>query len=228
MQVIESNRFRLGNRNTIKTISQISSKAANTAAATATTGTVIGDGAYNSMYTAIQLIVRQEGVIGLYRGLVPAVIASSGSWGGYFYFYEYFKQRNAQLYGSGNSSNKSTIHLMSGCQAGACLVLIFNPLWVVKTRLTLQGAVPSARQYTGLINAFTTMFKEEGIMGFYKGVVPAILLTSHGAIQFTVYEQLKLYGQNQSMSMDKRQSVSVDGSKSQVKRRKRSRCACVH
>ncbi len=28
-----------------------------------------------------------------------------------------------------------------------------------------------------------TIVKEEGILGFYKGFLPAILLTSHGAIQ---------------------------------------------
>ena len=49
--------------------------------------------------------------------------------------------------------------------------------------MTLQGAEPSARQYSGLIDAFRCLAKEEGIRGFYKGVVPALLLTSHGAIQ---------------------------------------------
>lgn len=62
-------------------------------------------------------------------------------------------------------------------------MLIFNPLWVVKTRMTLQGAVSTARQYTGLVDAFRSIAREEGIRGFYKGVVPALLLTSHGAIQ---------------------------------------------
>ena len=34
-------------------------------------------------------IIRQEGILGLYRGLTPAMIGSSISWGGYFFVYEH-------------------------------------------------------------------------------------------------------------------------------------------
>ena len=57
-------------------------------------------GAYGSLRSSLVTIFRMEGVRGLYRGLLPAVIASSGSWGGYFFLYEYFKQINQTYYGS--------------------------------------------------------------------------------------------------------------------------------
>jgi solute carrier family 25 folate transporter 32 len=56
--------------------------------------------AYGTMRTAILTVIHTEGAKGLYRGLVPAVIASSGSWGGYFYFYEYFKKSKTRSDGS--------------------------------------------------------------------------------------------------------------------------------
>ena len=50
--------------------------------------------------------------------------------------------------------------LLAGVEAGVVLVFIFNPLWLVKTRLALQGADPhsltpathkGAPQYKGII-----------------------------------------------------------------------------
>lgn len=61
------------------------------------------------------------------------------------------------------------------------MVAVTNPLWLVKTRLQLQGR--SALRYAGLGDAVRTVLREEGVLGFYKGVVPALLLTSHGAVQ---------------------------------------------
>eukprot|EP00624_Nannochloropsis_granulata_P007749 evm.model.NODE_9350_length_5859_cov_25.566992.1 len=88
------------------------------------------------------------------------------------------------------------------------MVFLTNPLWLIKTRMQLQpgagAAVASASEatakamsiskqvaYTGLIHAVRTIIKEEGPLGLYKGLFPALLLTSHGAIQFVTYEWLK-------------------------------------
>jgi hypothetical protein len=56
---------------------------------------VISDGAgtYRSMGRAFKTVVKTEGFRGLYQGVGPALFAASGSWGGYFYFYEMSKQR---------------------------------------------------------------------------------------------------------------------------------------
>jgi hypothetical protein len=39
------------------------------------------------------------------------------------------------------------------------------------------------------------IWKDEGLRGFYKGLVPALLLTSHGAIQVSVHYPLINFGQ---------------------------------
>ncbi|KAL4019937.1 hypothetical protein IC575_018699 [Cucumis melo] len=41
------------------------------------------------------------------------------------------------------------------------------------------------------VYAFRTILREEGFAALYKGIVPGLMLVSHGAIQFTVYEELR-------------------------------------
>eukprot|EP00602_Paraphysomonas_sp_CaronLab_P003291 CAMPEP_0185020532 /NCGR_PEP_ID=MMETSP1103-20130426/3135_1 /TAXON_ID=36769 /ORGANISM="Paraphysomonas bandaiensis, Strain Caron Lab Isolate" /LENGTH=225 /DNA_ID=CAMNT_0027551481 /DNA_START=391 /DNA_END=1068 /DNA_ORIENTATION=+ len=84
-------------------------------------------------------------------------------------------------------------HLLSGIEAGVIMVFFTNPIWLLKTRLQLQGSqkIANVKQYNGPVDAIKTIFKEEGVMGFYKGTVPALLLTSHGAVQFAAYEWMK-------------------------------------
>lgn len=90
---------------------------------------------------------------------------------------------------------------MCGTEAGVIMVLLFNPLWVVRTRLSLQGLIYDSkthqpRHYTGLVDALKTIYLEEGVRGLYRGLGPALILTSHGSIQFAAYEELKKMAEN--------------------------------
>eukprot|EP01112_Ceratiomyxa_fruticulosa_P005574 TRINITY_DN1625_c0_g1_i1.p1 TRINITY_DN1625_c0_g1~~TRINITY_DN1625_c0_g1_i1.p1 ORF type:complete len:315 (-),score=32.27 TRINITY_DN1625_c0_g1_i1:65-1009(-) len=50
-----------------------------------------------------------------------------------------------------------------------------NGIEVVKTRMQLQGELLliAERPYKGIANCFATIFRQEGIAGFYKGIYPA-------------------------------------------------------
>ncbi|KAF8101427.1 hypothetical protein N665_0205s0022 [Sinapis alba] len=144
---------------------------------------------YKNTAHALFSISRLEGLRGLYAGFFPAVIGSSLSWSFYFFFYGRAKQR----YASGRDDDKLSppLHLASAAEAGALVCLCTNPIWLVKTRLQLQTPLHHTRPYSGLLDAFRTIMKEEGLRGLYKGILPALLLVSHGAIQFTAYEELR-------------------------------------
>jgi solute carrier family 25 folate transporter 32 len=51
------------------------------------------------------------------------------------------------------SSDKlnSIDHLAAGVEAGCIMVFLTNPLWLIKTRMQLQGADASIKKYNGTI-----------------------------------------------------------------------------
>ena len=165
-------------------------------------------------------IVKYEGVWALWQGWTPAVLGSAISWGGYFYFYEGFKRRlveyrlsnnevvtpvavvsndgtstKPQVYPAASLSLTSVDNFVLACAAGAVMVAVTNPVWLVKTRMQLQmrkaGEQHQIKPYKNMIDAFRTIVREEGLTALYKGSGPALLLTSHGGVQFVVYEYLR-------------------------------------
>lgn len=57
--------------------------------------------------------------------------------------------------------------------------------------LASPSVAPAARPYRGFLDAILTIVREEGVLALYKGSIPALLLVSHGGVQFVVYERLK-------------------------------------
>ena len=113
--------------------------------------------------------------------------------------------------GASKNSISSGETLLAAAEAGIGVSLLTNPIWVAKTRLALQErgggaeAAPKAGRagvkvqkptkatvrYKGLIDCLYSIARNEGVSGLYKGLTPSLLLVSHGAIQFTCYENLK-------------------------------------
>uniref|UniRef100_A0A8B9NPW8 Solute carrier family 25 member 32 n=1 Tax=Apteryx owenii TaxID=8824 RepID=A0A8B9NPW8_APTOW len=147
---------------------------------------------YNGILHCMTTVWKHEGLRGLYQGVTPNMWGAGTSWGLYFFFYSAIKayKKEGKL-----ESLSATEHLVSAAEAGAMTLCITNPIWVTKTRLVLQynaGVDPSKRQYKGMLDALKKIYKKEGIRGLYKGFVPGLFGTSHGALQFMAYEDLKL------------------------------------
>lgn len=169
---------------------------------------------YKGAFQAMHLIWKEEGIRGLYRGIVPITLGYFPTWMIYFSCYEHFKKFYTNLTHDDNVS-----YFASAISSGAISSTITNPIWVVKTRLMLQmdngktiydkfleeelknnknsskiinqAAVKKGDWYTGTFNAFKTMYKHEGINVFYKGLLPSYFGLCHVAIQFPLYENFK-------------------------------------
>lgn len=92
----------------------------------------------------------------------------------------------------------------AACLSGSIMVAFTNPIWLIKTRMQLQmkssdklklqsggGGEAVKPPYKNMFHAAKTIVQEEGFVGLYKGSIPALMLVSHGGVQFVCYEFLK-------------------------------------
>ncbi|KAG0672849.1 hypothetical protein C6P40_000909 [Pichia californica] len=178
---------------------------------------------YTGAFQAMNLIWKEEGIKGLYRGVVPITLGYFPTWMIYFSCYEHFKKFYTNL-----THDENISYFASAISSGAISSTATNPIWVVKTRLMLQmdngktiydkfledelksnvksgnlsnssstttimnkSIVKKSDWYTGTFNAFKTMYKNEGMGVFYKGLLPSYFGLCHVAIQFPLYENFK-------------------------------------
>lgn len=143
---------------------------------------------------------RPLGVVqNFYRGLMPNMIGNSVSWALYFLFYQNVKDLIRATRSRTNPATKlgkqelsSGDYFAASGLAGVLTAVLTNPIWVIKTRM-LSTARNSPGAYRSTLQGAVSLYRGEGIRGFYRGLIPSLFGVSHGAIQFMAYEQLKNY-----------------------------------
>ena len=167
---------------------------------------------YRNSWDCIRQTVRHEGIRGLYKGLTASYLGVSEStlqW----VLYERMKlslarRESARLSTPGYRRNwKDEVEEYAGkftAAMGAKLVAatITYPHEVARTRLRQAPMVTTDTgkvqvKYTGLIQCFRMVAKEEGLAGLYGGMTPHLLRTVPSAgIMFGMYEIiLRLLGE---------------------------------
>ncbi|XP_029944472.1 peroxisomal membrane protein PMP34 [Salarias fasciatus] len=136
-------------------------------------------------------IISEEGLLAPYRGWFPVICSLCCSNFVYFYCFNYFKA--SWLKGKQSTSAND---LIFGIAAGVINVLATTPLWVVNTRLKLQGSNfrnldIHPTNYAGILDAFVQITRDEGVGALWNGTFPSLLLVLNPAIQFMIYEGLK-------------------------------------
>eukprot|EP00532_Pseudo-nitzschia_australis_P018934 CAMPEP_0168298508 /NCGR_PEP_ID=MMETSP0142_2-20121227/22744_1 /TAXON_ID=44445 /ORGANISM="Pseudo-nitzschia australis, Strain 10249 10 AB" /LENGTH=288 /DNA_ID=CAMNT_0008247917 /DNA_START=535 /DNA_END=1401 /DNA_ORIENTATION=+ len=81
---------------------------------------------------------------------------------------------------------------LAGATAGTIAVTACYPLDLVRTRLTTQ--FEGHEHYRGIRDAFQQIYRTEGVMGFYSGIAPTLLVAvPNFALSYSVYGTLKEY-----------------------------------
>lgn len=166
---------------------------------------------YKNSWDVVKQTVRHEGIKGLYRGLSASylgVTESTLQW----VLYERMKLSLARREARRLAQPRYTRNWIDELEewggkftaaAGAKLfaAVVTYPHEVVRTRLrqaptTVTESGKVTMKYTGLIQCFRTVAREEGMAGLYGGMTPHLLrVVPSAAIMFGMYEViLKLFG----------------------------------
>eukprot|EP00984_Skeletonema_dohrnii_P004206 scaffold1480_cov106-Skeletonema_dohrnii-CCMP3373.AAC.7 len=136
-------------------------------------------------FSLVYNIYQQEGLNGLYRGWWSLLNDDDTS--------TYFQLLLYKLNG-----HKMMVDLIAGYLSGCVAVVVTGPLWLVNTRLKLQGVSSvdkggnnSKIQYYGMFHCLYTIYKQEGLSTLWKGTFTSIILSLNPAIQLAAYEMLK-------------------------------------
>ncbi|KAF2568955.1 hypothetical protein F2Q68_00024066 [Brassica cretica] len=135
--------------------------------------------------------------------------------GVYYYFYQVFRNQveaaalKQKKKGLGDGSVGMFSSLLVAALAGSVNVLMTNPIWVIVTRMQthkkmpkglqtvpeppsadVEALVPAEPRPYGTFNTIREIYDEAGVTGFWKGVIPTLIMVCNPAMQFMLYETM--------------------------------------
>ena len=155
---------------------------------------------YKNSWDCFKHIIKHEGFTSLYRGLSASYlggIESTIQWVLYEQMRMFINKRSLQIHGNDPSNKTTKDHILEwSARSGAAGLakfmasLITYPHEVVRTRLRQAPLESTGKpKYTGLIQCFKLVIKEEGFGSMYGGLTPHLLRTvPNSIIMFGTWE----------------------------------------
>ncbi|XP_028280039.1 solute carrier family 25 member 16 [Parambassis ranga] len=142
------------------------------------------------VFATLQAVPKKEGILGLYKGNGAMMVRIFPYGAIQFMAFDKYKKLLSKRIGISGHIHR----LMAGSMAGMTAVICTYPLDMVRARLAFQ--VTGYHRYTGIINAFHTIYlKEGGIRGFYRGLTPTLIgMAPYAGLSFFTFGTLKSIG----------------------------------
>eukprot|EP00761_Pharyngomonas_kirbyi_P012668 gb/GECH01012695.1/.p1 GENE.gb/GECH01012695.1/~~gb/GECH01012695.1/.p1 ORF type:complete len:320 (+),score=21.19 gb/GECH01012695.1/:1-960(+) len=159
--------------------------------------------AKSKFFQTLYSIGRNEGMSGLFRGVLATLVRDAPYSGVYVGVYNYAKTPVARMYNE-PSTSAAKVTLTCGAFAATVSTMCTHPFDVIRTRLQLQHfgispvTEPNSAQYSGVRKTAVRIFRDEGTRGLFRGLSLRIVKRSiSSAITWTLYEQMtKMMMQN--------------------------------
>lgn len=134
-------------------------------------------------------LVKELGFKGLYAGLLPVAMRQGANSAVRLGSYSKIKGLLQDWSGTPRSQPLSSgLTFLLGAFAGVVTVYTTMPIDTVKTRMQ---SLDSSKLYGSTLDCFVKIFKNEGLMTFWKGATPRLgRLILSGGIVFTIYEKM--------------------------------------
>ncbi|CAN6713519.1 unnamed protein product [Malus baccata var. baccata] len=123
---------------------------------------------YKSIISGFGVLLKEQGIRGLFKGWAPTWAGYSVQGAGKFGLYEFFKKYYSDVAGPEYAAKyKTLIYLAGSASAEVIADVALCPMEAVKVRVQTQPGF--AR---GLTDGLPKFIKSEGALGLYKGMVP--------------------------------------------------------
>lgn len=145
---------------------------------------------YKGVWGTLGRIVRDEGVLGLYKGMGATLLGVGPNIAINFCVYETLKARWLLKH---PETPPTLVSLACGSLAGIFSSTATFPLDLVRRRMQLEGAGGRAKVYNkGVAGMFAHIVKHEGTLALYRGIVPEYYKVVPGvSIAFMTYDYMK-------------------------------------
>lgn len=149
---------------------------------------------YRNAAHAAFTIVREEGILTLYRGVTLTALRQATNQGVNFTAYQQFKKWALEYQPAYQATGQLPSYqtMVIGLISGAMGPFSNAPIDTIKTRIQKASHLEGETAISRFIKVTSDLFKNEGASAFYKGITPRVLRVAPGqAIVFTVYERVK-------------------------------------
>lgn len=155
---------------------------------------------YKNSWDCFKHVIKNEGFFSLYKGLSASYlggIESTLQWVLYEQMKSFLHRKSLEIHGHDGKTKTTRDHVMEWCArlgaAGAAKFvasLLTYPHEVVRTRLRQAPVAETGKpKYTGLVQCFKLIIKEEGLASMYGGLTPHLLRTvPNSIIMFGTWE----------------------------------------
>jgi len=160
---------------------------------------------YRNIPQATYMVIKNEGIKSLYKGVVPSVISIipyiGTSFQAHAFFMDYFNRFTNKYPKSQKYLTDGTKNFITGGMAGIISKCVTMPMDNIRKVMQINGEI--VRRYkdvyaieihennsTKLFSCMRTVYRTEGIRGFYKGLKPSLIKSTYGtALTFFLLEE---------------------------------------